>query len=80
MRRKGTAVLLTLSLALWGCAKSGGPAEQVTEDSDEWNCMTMGNKICGDIEAEAHALQVTLGDDWQCWAETDEVICKGYDQ
>jgi hypothetical protein len=42
--------------------------------------MTMGNKICGDIEAEAHALQVTLGDDWQCWAETDEVICKGYDQ
>jgi hypothetical protein len=42
---KRALALAWLALAPWWFAT---PAwAQITEDSDEWNCATMGNHLCG---------------------------------
>jgi hypothetical protein len=55
--------------------------ETITEDDPRWNCITMGNHICGpDWEPIPESLYAGLGvsDDEQCaWhvADTTTVVC-----
>jgi hypothetical protein len=44
---RGFAVFMIWISILLGVAWLNGQAFQVQEDSPQWNCWTMGNRVCG---------------------------------